>query len=208
MTHGDDQGLILPPKVAPIQIVIVPIFKTDDEKSQVMDVVQRIAHELSGFRLKVDDRTEVTPGFKFNDWEMRGVPLRVEIGPKDVQKGTVALARRDILGKEGKSFVSQSQLASQIDEMLKQIQSSLYNRALSFRNGNTHDPKNYEEFRNVMNNGWALTWWCGSEDCEARVKEDTKATTRCIPIDQQEGEGRCIVCDLPAQQQVYFARAY
>ena len=111
MTHGDDQGLILPPKLAPIQVVIVPIFKNDDEKSMVMPVVERLSQELKSFRIKVDDREGLTPGFKFNDWEMRGVPLRIEVGPKDVEKGTVALARRDMPGKPGKSFVPQTQIA-------------------------------------------------------------------------------------------------
>lgn len=208
MTHGDDQGLIMPPKLAPIQAVIVPIFKSDAEMSGVMETVERVRKELSAFRVKVDDRTEVTPGFKFNDWEMRGVPLRIEIGPKDVEKGTVVLARRDIAGKAGKSFVPQTNLAAQVGEILQKIQASLFERALAFRQANTRDPQNYNELVEALQNGWAYSWWCESAECEAKVKEDTKATTRCMPIDQPAGTGKCVVCGEPARRKVYFARAY
>jgi len=208
MTHGDDQGLILPPKLAPIQVVLVPIFRDDAEKAQVMPVIERLRQELSEFRIHVDDRENLTPGFKFNDWEMRGVPLRVEVGPKDVQKGTVALARRDRPGKAGKSFVSQEQLSGQIADMLADIQTSLLERATAFRDQNIHDPKDYEELKQIVKNGWAFTWWCGSAACEAKVKEDTKATTRCIPLDQPGGSGPCIVCGEHSTEKVYWARAY
>ena len=208
MTHGDDQGLVLPPKLAPIQVVIVPIYKNDAEQSAVLEVVERVRQELSRFRLKVDDRSEVTPGFKFNEWEMRGVPLRIEIGPKDVEKGSVALARRDLPGKAGKSFVSQNGLATQVEHTLQQIHQALFDRALAFRQANTHDPQSYAELVDAMQSGWALSWWCERAECEARVKEDSKATTRCIPLEQPDGVGRCIVCNEPAQRKVYFARAY
>lgn len=208
MTHGDDQGLVLPPKLAPIQIVIVPIYKNDAEKAKVLEVVAQVEAELKGFRIKIDDREEVTPGFKFNDWEMRGVPLRIEVGPKDVEKGTVAIARRDILGREGKSFVPRQQLEGQVAEMLQTIQASLYDKALAFRQANTHDPKDYAELQEVVQNGWANSWWCGSTECESKVKEDTKATTRCLPLDQPAGQGTCIVCGKPAQEKVIFGKAY
>jgi prolyl-tRNA synthetase len=209
MTHGDDQGLVLPPRLAPIQVVIVPIYKTDEEKTAVMPVVERVHQELGAFRVKVDDREEVTPGFKFNDWEMRGVPLRIEIGPKDVQKNSVALARRDIPGREGKSFVPQDGLASAVDDMLKTIQKALLYKATVFRDANIHEPKDYAELTELVKDGWAFSWWCGSKDCEAKVKEDTKATTRCIPFDHQpSGSGECIVCGSKATEKVYFARAY
>lgn len=208
MTHGDDKGLILPPKLAPTQVVIVPIYKSDEEKSKVLAVVERVRSELNEFRVHVDDRSEVTPGYKFNDWEMRGVPLRIEIGPRDVQNNSVAFARRDKPGREGKSFVSQDQLREQVDDALTTIQAALYESALAFREANTHDPKDYEELKEVVKNGWAFSWWCGSEECELKVKEDTKATTRCIPLDQPDGEGLCVVCNQPATQKVYFARAY
>jgi prolyl-tRNA synthetase len=208
MTHGDDQGLILPPRLAPIQIVLVPIYKNDPERSAVMPVVERIKAELAEFRLKVDDRTEVTPGFKFNDWEMRGVPLRIEVGPKDVEKGTVALARRDKPGKESKSFVPQAGLSRTVSLLLDEIQASLLTRATAFRDSHIHDPKDYGELQEVVASGWAFSWWCGNKECEAKVKEDTKATTRCIPLGQEEGSGKCIVCGKDAKRKVYFSRAY
>lgn len=208
MTHGDDQGLVLPPRLAPIQVVIVPIFRNDEEKSLVLPVVQRINSELAAFRVKVDDRTEVNPGFKFNDWEMRGVPLRIEVGPKDIEKGSVAIARRDIPGREGKSFVPQEGLAARVGETLNEIQSALYERALAFRESNIEEPTDYTAFQNSVQNGWAITYWCGGKDCEAKIKEDTKATTRCIPLNQNAEPGKCIVCGKPAKEKAYFAKAY
>lgn len=208
MTHGDDQGLIFPPKLAPIQVVIVPICKNDEERSKVMPVVESTANQLKSFRVKIDDRTEVTPGFKFNDWELRGVPLRIEIGPKDVEKSSVAFARRDIPGREGKTFVPQTQLEGQVAEMLSEIQASLYDRALAFRNAHIFEPKDYAELQAVVQDSWAYSYWCGSLECEAKIKEDTKATTRCIPLDQKESSGKCIVCGKPAKEKAYFAKAY
>jgi prolyl-tRNA synthetase len=210
MTHGDDQGLILPPRLAPFQAVIVPIFKNDDEQSAVMEVVERVQRELkaAGVRVKVDDREGYTPGFKFNDWEMRGVPLRIEIGPKDVEKGSVALARRDQPGRAGKSFVPQAELAERVPDMLAAIQAALLERATAFRDANIHDPRDYSELQEIVKDGWAFSWWCGEAACEAKVKEDTKATTRCIPLEQPGGKGKCIVCGKEAQKKAYFARAY
>jgi len=208
MTHGDDQGLILPPKLAPIQVVIVPIFRDDQERSQVMPVVEKVKAELSEFRVKLDDRMEVTPGFKFNDWELRGVPLRIEIGPKDVAKGTVAAARRDIPGRQGKTFLSQQGLSGQVGNLLERIQASLFEKALAFRKANTYEPHDYIEFQEVVKNGWAFSWWCKNPECEQKIKEETKATTRCIPFEQPAGDGKCIYCGRPAHEKVYFARAY
>ena len=209
MTHGDDQGLVLPPKLAPIQLVIIPIYKNDDEKTKVLETVAKVEAELGqNFRLKVDTREEVTPGFKFNDWEMRGVPLRIEIGPKDVEKGNVAFARRDMPGKAGKSFVSQDQITAQVAEILQSIQASMYEKALSFRWANTYGPRDYEELKSVVDKGWAHTWWCGSNACEAKVKDETKATMRCIPLEQAGGEGVCIVCGEHATEKVIIGRAY
>jgi prolyl-tRNA synthetase len=209
MTHGDDQGLVLPPKLAPIQVIIIPIYKTDEEKTKVLETVGKVEAELSqNFRVKVDSREEVTPGFKFNDWEMRGVPLRIEIGPKDVEKGNVAFARRDKPGKEGKSFVSQEQLSAQVAEMLQSIQASMNEKALAFRWANTYGPRDYEELKEVVEKGWAHAWWCGNSACEAKVKDETKATTRCIPLEQAGGEGTCIVCGERATEKVIFGRAY
>ncbi len=208
MTHGDDQGLVLPPKLAPIQVVIVPIYRNDEEKSAVLPVVEQVKGMLSEFRIKVDDRTEVTPGFKFNDWEMRGVPLRLEIGPKDVEKHSVMTARRDIPGKPGKSILSMENLAAQIGSLLDEVQAGLLAKATRFRDEHIFEPRDYEHLKEIVQNGWAYTWWCGSAECEAKIKEDTKATTRCIPLDQEGGKGRCIYCGQPAEEKVYFARAY
>lgn len=210
MTHGDDQGLVLPPRLAPIQAVIVPIYKNDAEKSKVMEVADRIFKELKacGIRLKMDDRDNVSSGFKFNDWEMRGVPVRVEVGPKDVEKGTVALARRDKPGREGKSFVSQNDLGTTVKGLLVEIQDALLKRATEFRDANIHEPKDYEDLKKIVVDGWAFAYWCESRECEAKVKEDTKATTRNIPFDQPDREGTCIVCGKTSKRKVYFARAY
>ena len=211
MTHGDDQGLVMPPKLAPIQAVVIPIYKSDAEKSNVMEVANRIFAELkaAGIRLKMDEREGVTPGFKFNDWELRGVPVRIEIGPKDVEKGSVALARRDVPGREGKSFVPQSGLAATVKNLLTDIHESMLKRAIEFRDANIHDPKTYEEFKEAVSNGWAFSWWCGDPECEAKIKDDTKATARCIPLDTQPGgSGKCIVCGKESDKKVLFGRAY
>jgi len=210
MVHGDDKGLKLPPMIAPIQVILVPIYKNEEEKQAVMEVTDKVFSELkaAGIRIKLDDREEVTPGFKYNDWELRGVPLRIEVGPKDVAKGSVALARRDIPGRDGKSFVPQDGLATAVIKVLNEIQESMLQQATEFRDENIHDPKNYIELEEVVQNGWAFSWWCGSVECEAKVKADTKATTRVIPFEQPEGEGKCIVCGETAKKKVYFARAY
>ena len=201
----------MPPKLAPIQAVIVPIYKSDAERSKVMEVADKVFAELkaAGIRIKMDDRTEVTPGFKFNDWEFRGVPVRIEIGPKDVEKGSVALARRDMPGRAGKSFVSQAGLASTVSGLLSEIHESMLRHATEFRDANIHDPKTYEELKEVVADGWAFSWWCGDPACEAKIKEDTKATARCIPLEgQPDGKGQCIVCGKEADKKVYFGRAY
>jgi prolyl-tRNA synthetase len=210
MVHGDDQGLILPPRLAPFQVVIVPIFKTDEEKATVLENATALRKELvqGGIRVKMDEREGMSPGFKFNDWEMRGVPLRLELGPKDVAKGSVVLARRDKPGKEGKTFVPQTGLVAAVESLLQEIQKSLYDRALAFRLANTAEPANYDEFKQAVEKGFALSWWCGNEDCEAKIKEETKATMRCIPIEQGGGAGKCVYCARDAKDRAIFARAY
>ena len=210
MVHGDDQGLVIPPRVAPTQVVLIPIFKNDAEKLAVMEVAVRLFKELkdAGIRIKLDDREEVTPGFKYNDWEMRGVPLRIEIGPRDLEKQSVALARRDMPGREGKTFVPQAGLPAAVSAMLTEIQASLLRKATAFRDANIHEPRDYDELKKIVEDGWAYAWWCGSKECEAKVKEDTRATTRNIPLEPPGGGGRCIVCGNPADKKVYFARAY
>jgi prolyl-tRNA synthetase len=210
MVHGDDQGLILPPRVAPTQVVFVPIFKTDEEKALVLDAARKASAALvaAGVRVRTDERDGLSPGFKFNDWEMRGVPLRIEIGPKDVAKGTVVLARRDKPGKEGKSFVPQEGLPAAVATALEEIQKALLERARAFRDAHTSEPKNYEEFRAAVETGFALAFWCGSADCEAKIKEQSKATMRCIPLEQSGSRGTCVLCGQPATDKGVFGRAY
>jgi prolyl-tRNA synthetase len=210
MTHGDDQGLIMPPRLAPWQVVIVPIYKNDVEQGPVLEAVDRLKHELlaADIRVKVDDRDTVSPGFKFNDWELRGVPVRIEVGPKDVQKGSVALARRDKPGREGKSFVPQAGLAQTVKDALADIHATLYARALAFRQANTHDVGDYTLFKAVVEKGWASVWWAGSAADEAKIKEETKATIRCLPLDQPGGAGTCFYTGQPATQRAIFARSY
>src|SRR6266704_5714155 len=193
MVHGDDQGLVLPPKLAPYQVVIVPIFKTDDEKKTVLDIAHKLKAELSksNIRITLDEREGSSPGWKFNDWEMRGVPLRVELGPKDVAKQTAVLARRDRPGRDGKINASLAGLPATVERLLAEIQQSLHDKALAFRKTNTHDAKTYDELKKAVENGFAISYWCGNADCEAKIKEETRATMRCIPLEQEGGSGSC-----------------
>ncbi len=210
MVHGDDQGLIFPPRLAPFQVVIVPIYKTDEEKALVFEAARKIRAELvaAGIRVKTDEREGASPGFKFNDWEMRGVPLRIEIGPKDVAKGAVMLARRDRPGKAGKLPAAQQGLAVAVAKALEEIQAALFQRALDFRKSLTFEPADYAEFKAAVEKGFAHAWWCGSSDCETKIKNETKATMRCIPLEQPGGQGRCIYCGQPAKDKAIFAKAY
>jgi prolyl-tRNA synthetase len=214
MAHGDDKGLRLPPVLAPVQVVIVPIYRTDDQIAPVMETVDRIAPLLkaAGIRVHIDDRENVSPGFKYNDWEMRGVPLRMEIGPKDVEKNSVALARRDIPGREGKSFVPQDDIVTTVQNFLDQIQASLLQQATEFRDGRLHEvTDSYDRFIDVIQGGeWALSWFCGGADCEQRVKEDSSAVSRNFPLDQPHpgDSGKCIICGEHADEMAYFAKAY
>jgi prolyl-tRNA synthetase len=210
MVHGDDQGLILPPRLAPHQVVIVPIFKTEEEKALVFAAARKIRDQLvhADIRVKVDEREGQSPGFKFNDWEMRGVPLRMEIGPKDVAKGSVVLARRDRPGKEGKKFVSQDGIAEAVELQLAEIQKALFDRALAFRNLHTFEPKNFNEFQEAVEQGFARTRWCGDARCEEQIKETTKATLRCIPTEQPGGTGACVQCGKPSNEIAIFGKAY
>jgi prolyl-tRNA synthetase len=208
MVHGDDQGLILPPRLAPYQLVIVPIFKDEEERGLVMEAIESIQSTLADFRVKLDDREGITPGYKFNDWELRGVPIRVEVGPKDVLAGEATLARRDQPGKKGRQRVPQEALVPAVKDLLNDIQTSIYQQAKMFLEENTHQPDDYESFKQVVENGWADVWWCGDSICEAEIKTETKATTRCIPLDQPGGKGKCIHCEAPATERAIFARAY
>ncbi|HEX3049967.1 MAG TPA: proline--tRNA ligase [Aggregatilineaceae bacterium] len=214
MSHGDDMGLRLPPQLAPIQVVIVPIYRNDDERGPVLETVERL-HALlkdAGIRVHVDKRENLSPGFKYNDWEMRGVPLRMEIGPKDVAKNSVALARRDKPGKEGKEFVSQDGLIQIIRERLDAIQANLLQQATDFRNEHLHEiTSTYADLINTIESDeWALSWFCGGAACEAKVKEATSATSRNFPLRQPYPgkSGKCIICGGEAHEMAYFAKAY
>jgi prolyl-tRNA synthetase len=210
MVHGDDQGLVLPPKLAPIQAVIVPIWKNDEQRSLVMGSAERVKVALADrdVRFKVDDRDEYSPGWKFNEWELRGVPVRIEIGPKDVAKEQAVLARRDQPGRAGKSFVPLAGLADAVTDMLTDIQSTLLSRATEFRDANTVEPTDYESLQEAVAKGFARAWWCGAAECEEKIQQDTKATIRCIPFDQPGGTGLCVVCGNQAPEIAVFARAY
>jgi prolyl-tRNA synthetase len=212
MTHGDDHGLILPPRLAPIQVIIVPIWKSGDvdEKARVLEGVERIKRALGErVRFEVDAREEYSPGWRFNEWELRGVPLRIEIGPKDLQKNQVVLARRDT---REKLSISQDQLAERVPLLLDQIQKNLFERAKRFRDENTVELSDYAQLREFMegegSRGFVRAYWCGSRECEAKIKEETKATTRCIPFEQPRSPGRCIYCGQDATEQAIFAKAY
>jgi prolyl-tRNA synthetase len=214
MTHGDDRGLRLPPKMAPVQVVIVPIARNEDERGPVTEAVNRLAALLreGGLRVHVDARTTVSPGFKFNDWEMRGVPLRMEVGPKDLQKNSVVLVRRDLPGKEGKQFASQDGLVQTVRALLDTIQASLFQQAADFRDSRLHEVTGtYQDFIAVLQNDeWALVWFCGGAACEAKVQDDAQATSRNFPLDQPHpgATGKCIICGSEAHEMAYFAKAY
>lgn len=214
MAHGDDKGLRLPPKMAPIQVVVVPIYKNEDEKEKVMPVMEEIAGRLraAGLRLHVDTRENLSPGFKYNDWEMRGVPVRVEVGPKDVQKGSAAVARRDVPGREGKAFVDQAVLVNHVVQLLDDVQANLLQQATAFRDGRLHEVVgDYGRFSEIIQAGeWALSWFSGEAEAEAKVKEDNAAVSRCFPLEQPyPGQtGPCIVTGQPTDRMAFFAKAY
>jgi prolyl-tRNA synthetase len=209
MAHSDDDGLIVPPRLAPIQVIVVPIYKNDAEKALVMDAVKRITTGWKGtIRFKIDEREHLTAGFKFNEWEVKGVPVRIEVGPKDVEKGSVALARRDIPGRDGKSFVPQDGLTERVVALLAEIQTALYQRALAFRTDHTRTVTSYDELKEAIETGFAVCWWDGDSADEKRIKEETRATIRCIPNDQPGGSGTCIYTGRPATKTVVFARSY
>lgn len=209
MVHGDDQGLRLPPKVAPIQVVVVPIFKNDAEKSAVMPVADRIFAQIksSGMRVKLDDREE-TPGFKFNDWEMRGVPVRIEVGPKDVEKNSVAMARRDRPGKAGKSFVSQDGLVEAIRALMVDIHASLHAQAEAFLKANIREANTWEEMKAAVQDGWALVPLLDDPAVDAKLKEELQITSRNFPFEQTPGEWKCVVTGEIVRERALVGKAY
>ncbi len=206
MAHGDDKGLRLPPKLAPFQVVIVPIYR-DEQKGTVLEAVQRIKESLGDVRVKIDDREEYRPGYKFNEWELRGVPLRLEIGPRDLEAGQVTSYRRDT-GE--KSAIPLTSLPSAVPEILADIQRSLFQSALDFRTDHTFSPGSYDELVDLLKDasGFVQGGWCGNPDCETKVKDQTKATIRVLPLDPAEQEGNCIVCGSPATELATWAQSY
>ena len=213
MAHGDDQGLMLPPRLAPHQVVIVPIWRKDKERSAVLMLANQVHNTLkgAGIRVKLDDRDELSAGFKFNDWELRGVPLRIEIGPRDVKKNAVVFARRDQPGKAGKTFgVPIAGVADAAREMLETIHNAMLQNATDFREANTRTVEDYSEFKEVLaeQGGFIRVHWAGTNEDEDRIKEETKATIRCFPFDPPEGEGNCFLTGKKTDQVAIFARAY
>ena len=210
MVHGDDKGLRLPPKLAPYQVVIVPIYYNTEEKQAVMEKVDEITATLQPeVRVKVDARDHYKPGRKFNEWEMKGVPLRIEIGPRDLAQNQVMVARRD-KGPKEKQTLSFDGLKPAIQGLLDEIQQALFNDALKFRADHSYAVNSYDEFKESLKDklGFIYTHWCGGDTCEQRIQEETKATIRCIPLDQPEEEGKCVYCGKPSQRRVPFAKAY
>jgi len=210
MTHGDEKGLRLPPRLAPYQVVVVPIHRNDDDKTTVMEAVVKLQKQLADADIRVHvDARDYQPGFKFNDWEMRGVPVRLELGPRDVQNNAVVMARRDIPGKEGKRSVSQDGLVQVLKDLMTEIQAHMLQQATEHRDANLHDVKSYDELKQVIEaGGFARGWWNESRTDEARVKEETGATNRCYPNDQPGGTGLSFLDGKPAQKVAIFAKAY
>ncbi len=214
MAHGDDKGLRLPPHLAPIQVVIVPIWRTVDQRGVVMKAIDDIRSVLvnAGVRVHIDKREGMTPGFKFNDWEMRGVPARMEIGPRDVESGTAILARRDMQGKDAKQSVSQDGIAQRVLELLADIQNHMLAQATEFRDAHLHRANSYDELKEIVTDGWALIPHCGASECEQKIKEETKSSSRCYPITENKDwdpRGKsCPICGKPAVGLAYFARSY
>ncbi len=209
MAHSDDQGLVLPPKLAPIQVVIVPIYKNEEEFNAISQIADQLIADLKklGISVKYDDRDTQRPGFKFAEYEMKGVPVRVAIGGRDLENGTVEIARRDTGEKQ---TVEQFGLDTYINDLLADIQQNIYQKALKFRQENTRKADTYEEFKKLLDEapGFISAHWDGTPETEQKIKEETKATIRCIPLNNQAEEGKCILTGKPSVQRVLFARAY
>ncbi|MFP4547803.1 MAG: proline--tRNA ligase [Fidelibacterota bacterium] len=208
MAHGDDKGLVLPPKVAPYQVVIVPIWKKEEDRVAIMDKVDQIAADLKAndIRLKIDDNPSQSPGWKFNQYEMQGVPVRIEIGPKDLQKGHVVMARRDTGNKD---FVKMDQITETIVNLMPQMQQELFDKALKFREENTKSVDNYEDFKKVIDDGnFVKAYWAGDGEMEEVIQKETKATVRVIPFDQPEENGTCFYTGKPAEKIAIFGKSY
>ena len=209
MTHSDDHGLVLPPKLAPFQVVIVPIYKGEEQLNTISEKAKSIKKELekAGVSVKYDDRDTHKPGWKFSEYEFKGVPLRIAIGPRDLENSTVELARRDTLEKE---VVSIDGLTNKVEHLLENIQENLLLKAQKFRDDNTHHAKDWENFKELMSkdSGFVYAHWDGTAETEQKIKEETKATIRCIPLNNTKKEGKCIYSKKPSTQKVIFAKAY
>ncbi|CAI9092280.1 OLC1v1027477C1 [Oldenlandia corymbosa var. corymbosa] len=214
MTHGDDTGLMLPPKLAPVQVIIVPIWKKVEERTQVLDATSSVKETLrtAGIRVKIDDSDQRTPGWKYNFWEMKGVPVRIEIGPRDVSSGTVVISRRDVPGKQGKVFgisMDPSTLVVYVKDLMDEIQNSLLGAAIAFRDSNIVDVSSYDELKEAIAQGkWARGPWSARDEDELKVKEETGATIRCFPFEQPPGTKSCLMTGKPAEEVAIFAKSY
>jgi len=206
MSHGDDNGLVIPPKLAPLPVVFVPIWRSDEEMATVLGRARALTQEWDPFFYKIDDRDQYKPGYKFNEWEVRGVPIRIEIGPRDCRNNQVVLVRRDT-GE--KAAVSMDGLRGTVERMLEEIQANLFNTALNRMTENTHVCDTFDEYRErVGNGGFFRVHWCGENGCETRLAEETRSSIRCIPFDTPEEDGACLVCGKPSQRRVIAAQAY
>ncbi|MBO6495104.1 MAG: proline--tRNA ligase [Roseivirga sp.] len=210
MAHSDDQGLVLPPKLAPIQVVIVPIYKGEEQLAQIRAKVDEITAQLraKGISVKFDDRDTHKPGFKFAEWELKGVPVRFAMGPRDLENNTLEIARRDTGEKQ--SFDLSGDIAAKVEELLNDIQNNIYQKAVDFRTEHTTEVDSYEDFKKVLDDkgGFVSAHWDGTAETEDKIKEETKATIRCIPLDRKEEAGVCIYSGKPSQGRVLFAKAY
>jgi prolyl-tRNA synthetase len=222
MTHSDDQGLVLPPRLAPIHVVIVPIFRKEEEREATTNAARQLAQTLENMPrdawfnynpivVNVDDRDQYQPGYKFNEWELRGVPIRVELGPRDLASGTCVLARRDLPGKEGKEMgVPLANAPARIATLLREIQANLFARAKQLVDANSYEVNSYDEFKKKLEEQGGFLWahWDGTRETEDRIAAETKATIRCIPFKRKNEKGKCILTGKPSEGRVVFAKAY
>jgi prolyl-tRNA synthetase len=209
MGHADNRGLVLPPKLAPIQVVIIPIYKNDEQLGNISDTARKIKTglEAKGISVKYDDRDNNKPGWKFADYELKGVPVRLAIGPRDLENKTIEVARRDNLTKE---TISIDNVNEHILKLLDDIQTNIYNKALIFRKENTFYVDQWDEFLKILDNqgGFIMAHWDGTAETEEKIKEESKATIRCIPFDNPDEDGKCIYSGKPSKRRVLFARSY
>jgi len=209
MTHSDDQGLVLPPNLAPIQVVIVPIYKSEEQLNEITEAVDALVSQLKKLKISVkyDARTTQKPGFKFAEWELKGVPVRIAVGPKDLENGTFEVARRDTLSKE---IVAKDAIVNYINELLEQIQKDLYSKALNYRENHITEVNSFDEFQNVLESkgGFIAAHWDGTAETEEKIKDLTKATIRCIPLNRKNEDGTCVLTGAKSTGRVLFAKAY